>query len=106
MKASAEAFASTAAQVPVEETNDIEPDQTAKAVKSSSAAAAAQNPALPKAQPASASSHNIDQQIERLRNCEYLKEEEVKQLCIKAREILVNESNVQRVEAPVTVHCC
>jgi len=103
LKASAEAFASTAAQVAVEETNDIEPDQTAKTVKSASAAAAVQNAAVPKAQPASATSHNLDQQIERLRNCEYLKEEEVKQLCIKAREILVNESNVQRVEAPVTI---
>ena len=103
LKASAEAFASTAAQVAVEATNDIEPDQTAKTVKSASAAAAVQNTAVSKAQPASATSHNLDQQIERLRNCEYLKEEEVKQLCIKAREILVNESNVQRVEAPVTV---
>merc|ERR1711934_580044 len=51
----------------------------------------------------SRTSHNLDQQIERLRNCEYLKEEEVRELCAKAREILVNESNVQRVEAPVTI---
>ena len=39
----------------------------------------------------------------RLKNCEYLKESEVKALCDKAREILVDESNVQRVDAPVTV---
>lgn len=32
-----------------------------------------------------------------------MKESEVKQLCQKAREILVDESNVQRVDAPVTV---
>ena len=34
---------------------------------------------------------------------EYLKESEVKNLCNKAREILVDESNVQRVDAPVTI---
>ena len=39
----------------------------------------------------------LDAQIEKLRNCEYLKESEVKSLCAKAREILVDESNVQRV---------
>ena len=45
----------------------------------------------------------VTAQIERLKRCEYLKESEVKQLCLKAREILVDESNVQRVDAPVTV---
>lgn len=34
---------------------------------------------------------------------ELIKEAEVKALCAKAREILVEESNVQRVDAPVTV---
>lgn len=38
-----------------------------------------------------------------LRRCEYLKENEVKMLCQKAREILVDESNVQKVDAPVTI---
>jgi len=33
----------------------------------------------------------------------FLKESEVKALCAMAREILVEESNVQRVDAPVTV---
>lgn len=37
------------------------------------------------------------------RRCEYLKEHEVKALCQKAREILVDESNVQKVDAPVTI---
>jgi|EP00624_Nannochloropsis_granulata_P005316 serine/threonine-protein phosphatase 4 catalytic subunit len=37
------------------------------------------------------------------RRCEYLKEQEVKVLCQKAREILVDESNVQKVDAPVTI---
>lgn len=32
-----------------------------------------------------------------------LKESEVKTLCFKAMEILVEESNVQRVDSPVTV---
>ena len=46
---------------------------------------------------------DLDRQIETLRRCEYIKEAEVKALCAKAREILVEESNVQRVDAPVTV---
>ena len=46
---------------------------------------------------------DLDRQIEQLKRCEYLKESEVKSLCQKAREILVDESNVQRVDSPVTV---
>ena len=49
---------------------------------------------------------DLDRQIEQLRRCEHLKESEVKALCAKAREILVDESNVQRVDAPVTVCVC
>ena len=49
------------------------------------------------------SSSSLDEQIERLKRCEHLKESEVKALCQKAREILVDESNVQRVDAPCTV---
>jgi serine/threonine-protein phosphatase 4 catalytic subunit len=45
----------------------------------------------------------LDEFIARLRKCIALEEHEVKQLCDKAREILVDESNVQRVDAPVTV---
>jgi serine/threonine-protein phosphatase 4 catalytic subunit len=48
-------------------------------------------------------SSDLDRQIEMLRRCEYIKESEVKALCQKAREILVEESNVQRVDAPVTI---
>ena len=55
-------------------------------------------------------SSELDEQIERLKRCEYLREGEVKALCLRAREILVDESNVQRVDAPVTVSsvslCC
>ncbi len=46
---------------------------------------------------------DLDRQIEQLKNCELIKEAEVKQLCQKAKEILVEEANVQRVFAPVTV---
>jgi hypothetical protein len=52
---------------------------------------------------ASAGNSCLDEQIERLKRCEYLREGEVKALCLRAREILVDESNVQRVDAPVTV---
>lgn len=45
----------------------------------------------------------LDRQIEQLKKCEIIKESEVKALCAKAREILIEESNVQRVDSPVTV---
>lgn len=48
---------------------------------------------------------DLDRQIDQLRRCEIIKESEVKALCAKAREILVEESNVQRVDSPVTVSC-
>lgn len=46
---------------------------------------------------------DLDRWIEQLKRCEPLKESEVKILCEKAIEILVEESNVQRVDAPVTI---
>ncbi|KAJ0715783.1 putative protein-serine/threonine phosphatase [Helianthus annuus] len=46
---------------------------------------------------------DLDKQIEKLKKCEPLEESEVKALCLKAMEILVEESNVQRVDAPVTI---
>lgn len=46
---------------------------------------------------------DLDRQIEQLKRCEIIKEAEVKALCAKAREILVEESNVQRIDSPVTV---
>lgn len=46
---------------------------------------------------------SIDHIIEQLRRCDFVPESDVKELCAKAREILVEESNVQRVDAPVTV---
>ena len=49
------------------------------------------------------SSSDLDAMIETLRRCEILKESEVKLLCGKAMEILVEESNVQRIDSPVTI---
>lgn len=45
----------------------------------------------------------LDGWIEKLRQCEILAENDVRVLCEKAVEILVEESNVQRVDAPVTL---
>ncbi|CAE7851902.1 unnamed protein product [Symbiodinium sp. KB8] len=41
--------------------------------------------------------------VDRLLQCKPLKESEIKQLCDKAREVFVNEGNVQPVDAPVTI---
>lgn len=46
---------------------------------------------------------DLDRQIEQLRRCEPIKESEVKLLCMKAREVLVEEANVQRIDTPVTI---
>eukprot|EP01006_Ploeotia_vitrea_P064087 TRINITY_DN86935_c0_g1_i1.p1 TRINITY_DN86935_c0_g1~~TRINITY_DN86935_c0_g1_i1.p1 ORF type:complete len:326 (+),score=35.61 TRINITY_DN86935_c0_g1_i1:66-980(+) len=46
---------------------------------------------------------DLDRQIALLRNCEIIKESEVKTLCFKAREILLEEGNVQKIYAPVTI---
>ncbi|CAI2184746.1 3453_t:CDS:10, partial [Funneliformis geosporum] len=46
---------------------------------------------------------DLDRQIEKLRNCELISELEVRELCRKAKEVLIEESNVQRVDAPVTI---
>jgi serine/threonine-protein phosphatase 4 catalytic subunit len=48
-------------------------------------------------------STDIDKWIETLRRCECIKESEVKSLCSKAREILIEEENVKKVDAPVTI---
>ena len=42
-------------------------------------------------------------QIEQLRRCEVIPEPAVKDLCLKAKEILMEEGNVQYVDSPVTV---
>ncbi|VEL09083.1 unnamed protein product [Protopolystoma xenopodis] len=40
---------------------------------------------------------DLDRQIEQLRECKLITEDEVKALCAKAREILIEESNVQYI---------
>ncbi|KAG5652155.1 hypothetical protein H0H81_006100 [Sphagnurus paluster] len=42
-------------------------------------------------------------QIAQLARCEPISEEQVKRLCLKAREILIEEGNVQPVDSPVTI---
>jgi hypothetical protein len=51
-------------------------------------------------------SRHTHRQIAQLRRCEPISEVEVKDLCSKAREILIEESNVQYVDSPVTVSPC
>uniref|UniRef100_A0A7S3VRN1 Serine/threonine-protein phosphatase n=1 Tax=Dunaliella tertiolecta TaxID=3047 RepID=A0A7S3VRN1_DUNTE len=46
---------------------------------------------------------DLDGCLEKIRKCEILAEEELKALCEYVKEILVEESNVQPVNAPVTV---
>ena len=46
---------------------------------------------------------SLEQQIEDLFNCKYLPEEEVKDLCSKAKELFIKEPNIQTVHCPVTV---
>jgi len=46
---------------------------------------------------------DLDQQIEQLRKGEYITEAQVKVLCQKAMEILMEESNVQRIDPPVII---
>lgn len=38
-----------------------------------------------------------------MKSCEYIKESEVRELCSKARDILMLEQNIQKVKAPVTI---
>jgi len=46
---------------------------------------------------------DLDRQIEQLKRCEKLKESEVKALTAQAKEILIEEDNVQRLDPPVTI---
>ncbi|KAJ6870671.1 LOW QUALITY PROTEIN: hypothetical protein NC652_036354 [Populus alba x Populus x berolinensis] len=46
---------------------------------------------------------DLDQQIEQLMQCKPLSEPQVRALCEKAKEILMQESNVQPVKSPVTI---
>jgi len=46
---------------------------------------------------------NLDNWIETVRQCKYLPEDDLKRLCEKVKDILLEESNVQPVASPVTV---
>ena len=46
---------------------------------------------------------DLDLQIQMLRRREIISEEQVSALCVKARELLMQEGNVQPVDSPVTV---
>lgn len=46
---------------------------------------------------------DLDRYIELLRSCKPIPEASVRELCHKARELLIEESNVQIVDAPVTI---
>jgi serine/threonine-protein phosphatase 4 catalytic subunit len=59
------------------------------------------NDALNQSQARSCS--NLDEQIEQLRKCQYITEMEVKFLCEKAKELFIEESNVQSIDAPITI---
>jgi serine/threonine-protein phosphatase 6 catalytic subunit len=50
-----------------------------------------------------ASTQDIDRWLAKIRKCQHLTESELKSLCDIVREILMEESNVQPVAAPVTV---
>lgn len=47
--------------------------------------------------------NKLERSIEMLKNCELLPEADVKAICEKAKEILVKESNIEKVSTPVTV---
>merc|ERR1719203_1420209 len=47
--------------------------------------------------------NDLDKQIDQLKKCNYINEGQVKNLCQNAMEILMEESNVQRVDPPVII---
>lgn len=48
-------------------------------------------------------SADLDRQIALLKSCECIKESEVRELCNMARDILLEESNIQNINSPITV---
>ncbi|KAJ5713313.1 Serine/threonine-protein phosphatase [Penicillium malachiteum] len=46
---------------------------------------------------------DLDRAIEQLRACRLIPESQVRELCYKARELLIEEGNVVSVDAPVTI---
>ncbi|EDU42183.1 serine/threonine-protein phosphatase 4 catalytic subunit [Pyrenophora tritici-repentis Pt-1C-BFP] len=52
----------------------------------------------------SAGGSDLDKAIQQLRACRPIPENQVRELCYKARELLIEEGNVVGVDAPVTFH--
>ena len=48
-------------------------------------------------------SYDADKWIEQLRACQHLPEADMKTLCERVRNILLEESNIQPVSSPVTI---
>ncbi|EGD74409.1 type 2A protein phosphatase-2 [Salpingoeca rosetta] len=46
---------------------------------------------------------DLDRQIDKLRRCELITEDQVQQLCIMARDILMEEGNVHSLSSPITI---
>ena len=46
---------------------------------------------------------DLDKAIQQLRACRPIPENQVRELCYKARELLIEEGNVVGVDAPVTI---
>ncbi|GKU91054.1 hypothetical protein SLEP1_g4979 [Rubroshorea leprosula] len=49
------------------------------------------------------STSDLDEQISQLMQCKPLSEQQVRAVCEKTKEILMEESNVQPVKSPVTI---
>jgi len=47
-----------------------------------------------------------DRWLEQIKQCKYLPEKDMKQLCERVKELLMEESNIQPVSAPVYVAPC
>lgn len=45
----------------------------------------------------------LDTYIEKLKDCDYILEQDVKMLCDKAKEILIKEENIIYLNSPITV---
>lgn len=49
------------------------------------------------------SGYNIEKWLEHIKKCKFLEEPDLKMLCEKVKELLLEESNVQPVAAPITL---
>ena len=46
---------------------------------------------------------DLDRQIEELKKCNFIKESEVRDLCQTAKDLLIEESNIQTLYSPITI---